>query len=147
MTNRDLNHVVPLSRLHEMEVADGDPDVRGWSVVSADGKRIGEVDQLLVDTDAMMVRYLDVEMTDGARRHTLLPIGYAKLDRHTQTVRATTLHAAECAAVPPYGREPLTRQGAMELDDHWRARGAAGEEPHLTLSDEQLTVRRRERPA
>ncbi len=151
MTSSDLDHVVPLSKLHDLEVADGEPDVRGWSVVSADGRKIGEVDQLLVDTDAMKVRYLDVEMSDGSAgaegRHTLLPIGYAALDRHTQTVRATTLHAADCAGVPPYGREPLTRQGAMELDDHWRARGGAGEEQRLTLSEEQLMVRKRERPA
>ena len=151
MESNDLDRLVPLDRLDDFEVADGDPDVRGWSVVSADGKKIGEVDQLLVDTDAMKVRYLDVDL-EGAMpgsdsRHTLLPIGYVALDRHTETVRATTLRAAECAAVPPYTREPLTRQGAMELDDHWRARSAADDEARMTLSEEQLTIRKRERAA
>ena len=151
MDRIELERVVPLNRLGDLEVADGDPDVRGWSVVSADGTRIGEVDELLVDTDAMKVRYLDVAMTpgaaDGEARHTLIPIGYAVLDHHTHTVRATTLHAAECAAVPGYRREPLTSVGAQELDDHWRARSTASGETRVTPSGAALTVRKRERPA
>jgi len=37
----------------------GDPDVRGWDARSADGKRIGAVDDMLIDTAATEVRYLD----------------------------------------------------------------------------------------
>ena len=50
----------PLSRLHAYEIVEGDPDVRGWAVVGADGKQVGEVSDLLVDTEAGKVRYLDV---------------------------------------------------------------------------------------
>ncbi|MBW8874598.1 MAG: PRC-barrel domain-containing protein [Acidobacteria bacterium] len=50
----------PLSRLHAYEIVEGDPDVRGWAVVGADGRKVGEVSDLLVDTDAGRVRYLDV---------------------------------------------------------------------------------------
>lgn len=151
MATNDLDRVVPLDHLDDFEVADGDPDVRGWSVMSADGQKIGRVDQLLVDTDAMKVRYLDVDMKDGMGgaedRHTLLPIGYAQLDRDSRTVRATTLRAADCATAPAYGRTPLTHQGADEMDDHWRGRGTADNETHMTLSEEQLAVRKRERAA
>lgn len=151
MTGDELDRVVPLSQLDDFEVADGDPDVRGWSVMSADGKKIGRVDQLLVDTGAMKVRYLDVDlrdgMGDGSDRHALVPIGYAQLDRGTQTVRTTALRASECAAIPSYGRGSLTREGAMEMDDHWRARSTADRETRITLSEEQLAVRKRERPA
>ncbi len=52
--------VVPLSELSGHKVADDDPDVRGWEVVAADGRRVGTVDDLLVDRGAMRVRYLDV---------------------------------------------------------------------------------------
>ena len=44
------------------KVAEGDPDVRGWAVIGQDGRRIGEVDDLLVDTHAMKVRYLEVRL-------------------------------------------------------------------------------------
>lgn len=150
MATNDLDRVIPLNRLDDFEVADGNPDVRGWKVMSADGQEIGRVDQLLVDTDAMKVRYLDVDMKRGMGgaedRHTLLPIGYAVLDRHTQTVKATNLRAEECPTIPAYGRAALTQQGAQELDDHWRARGGDNE-TRMTLSEEQLAVRKRERAA
>lgn len=57
--------VVPLSQLTDYQVAEGDPDVRGWEVVAADGARLGTVDDLLVDTAQMKVRYLDVELEQG----------------------------------------------------------------------------------
>lgn len=44
------------------KVAEGDPDVRGWDVMDRDGSRIGEVDDLLVDTEALKVRYLEVRL-------------------------------------------------------------------------------------
>ncbi len=52
----------PFSRLHGYEIAEGDPDVRGWIVLGADGKAAGEVSDLLVDVEAGRVRYLDVRI-------------------------------------------------------------------------------------
>lgn len=60
-----------LARLHELndfKVADGDPDVRGWPVRTSDGQRAGKVDDLIVDTGAMQVRYLDVELDRNTMR-------------------------------------------------------------------------------
>lgn len=82
------------------KVADGDPDVRGWEVIGSDGRRIGEVDDLLVDTAAMKVRYLEV-----------------RLDRHlaedaqgAEVARAEEIAAAE--ERPP----SLPEQGLPQLD-------------------------------
>ncbi len=50
----------PLGRLHDYQIVDGDPDVRGWAVLGSDGVQVGEVSDLLVDTDAGRARYLDV---------------------------------------------------------------------------------------
>ncbi|HEV2856039.1 MAG TPA: PRC-barrel domain-containing protein [Thermoanaerobaculia bacterium] len=52
--------VKPLSHLHNYRISQGDPDVRGWEVFGADGRKMGQVDDLLVDTEALRVRYLDV---------------------------------------------------------------------------------------
>jgi hypothetical protein len=54
--------VTPLRSLHNFKVAEGDPDVRGWDVLGADGRKMGEVDELLVDTRGLRVRYLDVTL-------------------------------------------------------------------------------------
>jgi uncharacterized protein (TIGR02271 family) len=54
-----------ISELHNYKVEPGDPDPRGWTVVTPDGREIGVVDDLLVDTTAMKVRYLVVNGTAG----------------------------------------------------------------------------------
>jgi hypothetical protein len=52
----------PLRSLPQEHLAAGDPDVRGWQVVSDDGQPIGQVDDLLVDAAAHRVRYLSVSL-------------------------------------------------------------------------------------
>jgi sporulation protein YlmC with PRC-barrel domain len=51
-----------LSRLRDYDVGRNDPDPRGWKVVNRDGRSIGEVKDLLVDTARMTATYLDVEL-------------------------------------------------------------------------------------
>lgn len=110
-----IDRVVPLDQLDDFEVADGDPDVRGWEVLASDGRRIGEVDNLLVDTAAMKVRYLDVDLKDDVAgndgdRHILVPIGYARLDESDNHVFVDTLASTDLRAMPVYDRGPLTRE-------------------------------------
>lgn len=57
-------------------IAEGGPDIRGWSVVGSDGRRIGTVHDLLVDTGSRQVRSLDVALdrellpgAPGGREH------------------------------------------------------------------------------
>ena len=50
-------------RLQEMdrsdfEVVDGEPDIRGWDVKNANGQKIGEVEELIVDAQEKKVRYM-----------------------------------------------------------------------------------------
>jgi uncharacterized protein (TIGR02271 family) len=69
----------------DWEVAEGDPDVRGWDVLTADLRKIGEVDDLLADPTAMKVRYLTIEIDkdlvpDEAEHNLLVPISRARVD-------------------------------------------------------------------
>jgi len=41
-------------------IAEPDPDIRGWKVVLTDGQPVGKVDDVIVDTSDMTVRYLEV---------------------------------------------------------------------------------------
>src|SRR3712207_8809180 len=100
MPNENLDQVVPLKQLDDFKVAEGEPDVRGWEVMSSDGRKIGEVDELLIDTNAMKVRYLDVEVdrgmiAEGGDRHVLVPIGYARLERDRDCVVVDNLSATD----------------------------------------------------
>jgi hypothetical protein len=118
------DRIIPLDQLDDYKVADGDPDVRGWDVLSADGQRIGEVDNLLVDTGAMKVRYLDVEMDDdllegGTDKHILIPIGYARLDEEDDQIRVDSLDMARLGQLPEYRHGALTREFETDLQTHF----------------------------
>lgn len=57
-----VSQIAPLKELKDYKVAKEDPDVRGWMVLGRDGRTVGKVHDLLVDTGAMRVRYLDVDL-------------------------------------------------------------------------------------
>jgi len=44
--------LVPLQSLPDFDVADGYTDIRGFDAFLADGRRVGRVDELLVDPAA-----------------------------------------------------------------------------------------------
>ena len=81
----DRAGLVRLGELEGVALADGAPDIRGWTVRSAEGRAIGRVDDLLVDTDRMRVRYVAVALDESQMRgdgdHRLLtPVDTARLD-------------------------------------------------------------------
>jgi uncharacterized protein (TIGR02271 family) len=59
-----------LRRLSDTDytVADNEPDVRGWTVIASDGREIGDVDDLIIDTDTMKVRFIQLDDVAGAER-------------------------------------------------------------------------------
>lgn len=131
MAENDMDRVVPLGQLDDFKVADGDPDVRGWEVLASDGRKIGEVDELLVDTAAMKVRYLDVDVEAGTGgghdRHVLIPIGYARLDGDHDRVMLDSVASSELGGIPSYDQGPLTRDFETSLRRSFSAgRGDTG---------------------
>jgi hypothetical protein len=137
MANNDMDRVVPLGQLDDFKVADGEPDVRGWEVLASDGRKIGEVDELLVDTAAMKVRYLDVDVDDammagGSDRHVLIPIGYARLDEDRDCVMVDALASADLGGVPSYTQGPLTRDFETSVRESFSARRGGGTTAELS---------------
>jgi sporulation protein YlmC with PRC-barrel domain len=134
----EAGRVVPLKDLKDYTVAKGDPDVRGWNVYANDGRRIGEVDELLVDVEAMKVRYLDVDLDRdvlsvsgenlgaapgtaaalGARSdHVLIPIGSARLDEKEDRVVVDLLQSL-VGGLPAYEHGPVTREYETSVRRH-----------------------------
>ncbi|MBZ8139125.1 photosynthetic reaction center subunit H [Rubrivivax gelatinosus] len=77
----------PLRQLPDMDVAHQDRDPRGLPVFGADGEQAGTVVDLWVDTPEQFFRYMEVELTGGARR-VLLPINFTTLSRDAVKVKA-----------------------------------------------------------
>lgn len=120
-----------LARLHDLsdyQVAEGDPDIRSWHVKTADGRKIGKVHDLIVDTRAMKVRYMDVELDRKELRldddkHVLIPIGGARLDDEHDDVRLGSITDAQLRSAPEYGHGALT----PEVEDRTRHAFGGGE--------------------
>ncbi len=91
---RDARQLTPLRDLGKFQIAEGEPDVRGWTVYTSTGREIGRVHELLVDTDARQVVMLDIDLRRDDR-HTLVPIRASWVDQATKRV---VVDAAELAA-------------------------------------------------
>lgn len=59
--------IVPIAQSHELVIADNDPKLIGWPVMSADKKMVGTVTDIWVDQAEHMIRYLEVETTTGKK--------------------------------------------------------------------------------
>ncbi len=57
-----------LDELDDFKIAEGEPDIRGWDVRGADGQKLGKVEDLLVDTAALKVRYIEVKLDEDIAR-------------------------------------------------------------------------------
>ena len=104
-----------LRDLTDFEVADDNPDVRGWTVRGNDGQALGIVHELIADVEALKVRYLDVELDsrfhiNEHENHILLPIGAASLDEDGDNVFVPALNAELVLNYPPYVEIQITRE-------------------------------------
>lgn len=122
-----------LSRLDEMDdyqVAEGEPDPRGWTVVDPSGAEIGKVDHLIGDTGIMKVRYfvldMEEETLDGAH-HILVPAGYVTLDRDDEEVLLEGVHVSGLGGIPRYQPGALHREHEDEVTRAWQDAAASEE--------------------
>jgi photosynthetic reaction center H subunit len=121
---RDVTpRLVHLDDVSELQVADGDPDIRGWDVRTADGEKIGKVKDLIVDTGLMKVRYIeariDKEVLNASDdRHVLIPIGSARLDDDEDDVYLSS-SIVDPRTLPPYERNSLSREYEVSLRERF----------------------------
>jgi stress response protein YsnF len=88
------------------EIADGEPDIRGWDVKDSAGKTIGEVEELIFDEQSRKVRYMVVDLDnndfDLEEREVLIPIGLAELHKNDDDVLLPGITAEQLKALPEY---------------------------------------------
>jgi sporulation protein YlmC with PRC-barrel domain len=117
--NTTAGQLAHLNDLDDYEIADGEPDIEGWDVRTVTGEKIGTVEDLIVDTALMKVRYLEIKfdrllMDSGEMRHVLVPIGSVQLHEDDDNV-VINLHEEQLATVPAYARGTLTRSYETEV--------------------------------
>ena len=118
--------LIRLEELKGFQVADGDRDIRGWKVKTADGRKIGKVEELIVDPAERRVRYMEIKVDRKVLgvdddRHILVPIGTARIEDDGNDVLLDRLPAQGLAGVPPYNRGPITRDYETSLREYYGA--------------------------
>lgn len=97
----NLPKIVPLRAAPEFFLPPEDPDLRGWSVVGADGAEAGMVIEIWIDRSEVVIRFLEVELTAalGGKR-VLLPNNYMEIRKKQRQIRVGYITAAQFADVP-----------------------------------------------
>lgn len=113
MADKNIND----SRLQELrgsgyEMAEGDPDIRGWKIRNLQGQTIGKVDELLFDPQSRKVRYLIVDVEGKAlnivSRKILVPVGLAELHEENDDVILPNVTRGHLASLPDYKKGNVT---------------------------------------
>lgn len=143
---RETRHLTPMKELKKFRVADGEPDIRGWTVYTSDGRDLGTVEDLLVDTSRGEVVMLDIDLRE-TDRHTLAPIRAAWVDRDAKRV---VLDGAQFDAeeeIPSLRRGHISDEDTRTFRDRYvRAygdRGFSDEEYRVGRDDNQVRFGRR----
>lgn len=102
-----------LDDLDDFEIADGEPDIRGWDVKTAANGKIGTIDTLIVDPAAMQVRYMEVKVDKDVLGtdddcDVLVPISTARLDDDNDVVFIDHLPTTGLTGAPQYSGGPIT---------------------------------------
>lgn len=156
MADRERN----LIRLSEsdFEIASGEPDPRGWEVFSADGRRVGEVYELIGDSNTRKVRFLECELDSSELglpedRQAMIPVGYARLDEDDERVELEGVTAIEVVGMPATItdielEDEAYLESELEVDEieaeELDARDRDLREARLTRSEEEMEIQKRE---
>ncbi|MDP2314321.1 MAG: PRC-barrel domain-containing protein [Pseudomonadota bacterium] len=110
---QQLPRLAPLGELDGFRVANGHPDLRGWELYGADSLRLGEVRDLVVDTDAMKARYMIVKLDRtlpnvNGDRQVLIPVRKARLDDSLDRVYLDDVTVANAYTLPDYRPDSLS---------------------------------------
>jgi len=129
------------SRLKELHASDyemvkGEPDIRGWKVITIQNQEIGKIIDLLFDEVSKRVRYLVVDM-DGKplnllSRNILIPIGLAELHRGKKVVVFPELTVAHLASLPSY------EKGKITIETEYAIRSVFAPNTGVSYLDEDL---------
>lgn len=117
-TMRRLEH---MSRLRDYRIERGGIDPRGWKVFNEDGRQVGVVRDLIIDTDRMTAAYVDVELDTRAfdlhdNPHVLVPLRHVHEHGRDRRVVVPQLTRSRVAAM----YDARAEHDAAFWDDWWR---------------------------
>lgn len=107
--NEKINHLEEFGKSN-FELADGQPDIIGYTVYTAENTRIGKVSELLISEQECSVLYLAVELNKelaSDHRSVLIPVGGVELHHDIDDVLITDVTGEQIAMLPGYSGGPV----------------------------------------
>lgn len=106
-----------LSDLDDVRIVEGEPDIRGWSVRGTDGQSVGKVEDLLVDTASMKVRYIEVRLEKAIAKDIGRTADLTSTPISEMAADARNLPNDDGRSADEAGRYVLVPIGVVRLDD------------------------------
>jgi photosynthetic reaction center H subunit len=99
LTHEGAPKIVPMRVATNFYLESRDPDPRGFVVIGGDGETGGVVSDVWVDRSEVLIRYLEVAVTGGAKT-VLLPINFANINGARKSVNVSAIFGRHFAGVP-----------------------------------------------
>jgi hypothetical protein len=131
-----------LMHLRDMKgfsIADSIPDFRGWEVRLRDGRRVGTVDDLIIDTTEFQADYIEVKVDReviGASEDTwmLVPASVAHIRDKNDCVVIDVLPIKGVADAPRSSGKLPSEQDERAIHDYYMPRRQSGENDTLDMA-------------
>lgn len=117
---QQTRHLMPLKELRRYRLIKGEPDIRGWSVFTSNGREVGAVDDLLVDPSIGEAVMLDIDLKESGRR-TVAPIRAAWIDRESKRVILDSAQLTVESELPALGRSAPAEEELRQLGERREA--------------------------
>jgi sporulation protein YlmC with PRC-barrel domain len=114
--DRSRRRLVSIDDLDGFQVAEGEPDIRGWEVCTLNGRELGSVEDLLIDPERGEVVMLEVAMRGDV--HAEVPLRSVQIDRKRKVI------VADSGDVDEHDRHDVRARDRMTADERDEIRGA-----------------------
>lgn len=122
-----------LSEMKGFIIADPAPDIRGWEARLRDGRRVGTVDDLIVDTTELSPKYVEVKVDHEAMSASedtwvLVPVSATHIHDNDDCVVIDWLPVAGIAGAPRSSRTAPTHEEERAIQQYFTPRKRSGED-------------------
>ena len=133
MESENINEYNRLEELSHSsyEIADGEPDIKGWDIKDKSGAKLAEVKELLFNPETQKVRYiiagLEPRVFGVEHKKVLIPVGFAELHEKEDEVFLPGITLTKLAAAPDYIKGEVTQETEVLVRDTFREENSAPE--------------------
>lgn len=127
METENINEYNQLEELSHSsyEIADGEPDIKGWDIKDKSGTKLAAVKEMLFNPASRKVRYiiaaLEARVFGVENRMVMIPVGFAELHEREDEVFLPGITIAQLAAAPDYVKGQTSQETEVQIRDIFKS--------------------------